>query len=166
MGVSGTYGGKPKPRGCAGKPRQLSEKQQKFIEAFLRTGSTKQAAIAGGYAGAEGKHGSQIGNQVKRAKAVRDAIEAAQKRVVAKGVYSLEQAMKEADDAILFSRATENANAYVKAVELKAKLNGLLIEKHEINTTPFQIMISGINRAALPAPAIPVEVKEITQGEK
>jgi hypothetical protein len=37
--------------------------------------------------------------------------------------------MKEAGQAMEFAKETGNANAYVKAVELRAKLNGLLIDK-------------------------------------
>ena len=47
-------------------------------------------------------------------------------------VYDLTTAMKECEDVIAFARQHKNSMAYCKAVELRAKLSGLLIEKVEV----------------------------------
>lgn len=70
-----------------------------------------------------------------------------------KSAYNLEAAMREADEAIAFAIKTGNANAYVKAAELKAKLNGLLVDKMQIQLPAFSLRIGGIDD---PPPAIDV----------
>jgi hypothetical protein len=52
--------------------------------------------------------------------------------VVEKLQYGLEQAMAEASDALKVAKAKENGGAMVAAVQLRAKLNGLLVDKKEI----------------------------------
>lgn len=59
------------------------------------------------------------------------------KPVVEKVQYGLEQAMREAEDALQVAKAKENGGAMVAAVQLRAKLNGLLVEKKEIRTGPL-----------------------------
>lgn len=54
------------------------------------------------------------------------------KPVVEKAQYGLEQAMAEAEDALKTAKGKENGGAMVAAVQLRAKLNGLLVEKKEI----------------------------------
>ena len=57
--------------------------------------------------------------------------------VVEKLQYNLEQAMLEAAEAFEVSRSKENGGAMVAAVTLRAKLNGLLVERKEIRTGPL-----------------------------
>lgn len=57
--------------------------------------------------------------------------------VVQKLQYGLEQAMREAEEAFAVARAKENGGAMVAAVQLRARLNGLLVEKKEIRTGPL-----------------------------
>lgn len=47
-------------------------------------------------------------------------------------VYDLTIAMKEANDAAAFAREKGNSMALVKAVELRSKLSGLLIDRIEV----------------------------------
>lgn len=78
---------------------------------------------------------------------IQAAIEDARKSVGEAAKYGLEEAMRECDEAIQFSILTENANARVKAIELKMKLRGLLIEKHQhMGLAPLSINISGIDQ--------------------
>lgn len=57
--------------------------------------------------------------------------------VVQRLQYGLEQAMREAEEAFAVAKAKENGGAMVAAVQLRAKLNGLLVEKKEIRTGPL-----------------------------
>lgn len=57
--------------------------------------------------------------------------------VVEKLQYGLEQAMSEADRAIALSEFKENPGAMVNAITLRAKLNGLLVERREVKTGPM-----------------------------
>ena len=59
--------------------------------------------------------------------------------------YRQQEAMAEAQAAIEFAISTENANAYVKAVELRAKLAGLLDPQEGLKSA-FQINIVGLSQ--------------------
>jgi hypothetical protein len=71
--------------------------------------------------------------------------------------YGLKEAMLEIDEACRFAMDTKNATALANLLQLKAKINGLIIDKmdHRISGS-FQINISGIN------PSRPVEALEAT----
>ena len=60
--------------------------------------------------------------------------------------YGLKEAMKEIDEAMEFAKFTKNATALANLLMLKAKINGLVIDKvdHRMSGS-FQINISGIN---------------------
>lgn len=83
---------------------------------------------------------------------VKALVAEAQKAVQAKINYGLEQAMQEAQDAIEFAKKTENANAYVKAVELRTKLNGLLVEKLDVRQSGFTLNVHGFTPIPIPKP--------------
>lgn len=58
--------------------------------------------------------------------------------VVQKVQYGLEQAMLEAQDAYNVAKEKCNGGAMVAAATLRAKLNGLLIERKEVRTGPLE----------------------------
>lgn len=121
----------------------LTERQAKFVAEYCKHGIVQTAALAAGFPKSTA---SQYGARLMReSPAVMAAIAAHRKDLQAQGKYNLENAMKEADEAIEFARETENANAYVKALELKSKLNGLLVEKHDHRVASFRLNIGGIN---------------------
>lgn len=73
--------------------------------------------------------------------------------------YGANEAMKEAEEAMAFAKETRNANAFVKAVELRSKIKGLLIDKVDLRSqSAFSIQIVGLDRGA-PQPALPAEIK-------
>lgn len=47
--------------------------------------------------------------------------------------YELEELVAELNDVAQFARDTKNATAYARAVELKAKVLGLLVERSQVN---------------------------------
>jgi phage terminase small subunit len=51
--------------------------------------------------------------------------------------YDLFQAMKEAEEAFEVAKLKQNGGAMTAAATLRAKLNGLLVEKREIRTGPL-----------------------------
>jgi hypothetical protein len=71
--------------------------------------------------------------------------------LAAKAQYDVERAMKETEDGMVFARETGNANALAKLIELRTKLFGLLIEKHEVRQASLTIAISGIDPPSLPS---------------
>lgn len=116
-------------------PEKLNPRHAKLVEERMKGKTVEDAAQA---AGISRTHGSRILNNSPAAK---KAMETAQKAVQAKINYGLETAMNEAKDAIEFAKRTDNANAYVKAVELRSKLNGLLVEKHDVRQVGFSLVI-------------------------
>jgi len=60
--------------------------------------------------------------------------------IIAKVQYGLEDAMREAAEAFEVSRAKENGGAMVAAATLRAKLNGMLIDRKEVRTGPLDGM--------------------------
>jgi hypothetical protein len=126
----------------------LSAKEQIFVATFAKTGNVTQSLTAAGYSTISG-----IGTDILRRPHVKAAIEAARLKVQNKIAYGLERAMTEAEEAIEFARQTDNANAYVKAVELRSKLNGLLVEKVDVRQSGFVLNIAAFGQ---PAQALPV----------
>lgn len=117
----------------------LNPKQAQFVAEYFRNGGNQaRAAVLAGYSASNAK---EAGYALMQIPAVKAAIDEARKGWAEKAGYNLEAAMQEAQDAILFAELTENANAYVKAVELRSKLNGLLVEKIDVRQSGFQINI-------------------------
>lgn len=145
------------------KNNPLTPQQLKFCEEYVKTmkanngsGNGKEAAIAAGYSekGAA-RQAHLLLNYNSEVKAYMAKI---RNRAEAKGLYSLEMAMREADEAIDFAIATNNANARVKALELKMKLHGLLIEKHHVQ----QGGQFSINIVPFPGAPIPIQAVDVT----
>lgn len=125
----------------------------------MKHGNKKRAAIAAGYAA-----GTATGTVIGKAKAVQAALDEARNKSITTAAYNADAAMKEADEAIAFAKETENANAYVKAVELKAKLKGLLVEKHQHQVATFNLSIGGIDDEPKPG-TIEVMAETVTNSK-
>lgn len=120
----------------------LSPQQLRFITEYLKNGRNgTQAALAAGYAPKNA--GRQAHVLLTTSRKIKEFLATATKEAAKEvGVYSLQDAMTDANEAIQFAIATNNANARVKAVELKMKLHGLLIERHDIRSpAPFSFTI-------------------------
>ncbi len=105
----------------------LNPKQAVFVAEYLKDSNGSRAAIAAGYS----KHSaSQVAYRLLNlSPAVMEAVKEARAIAMRKCEYSAEVAMREAEEAIEFAKETKNANALVKAVELRARLNGLIIDR-------------------------------------
>lgn len=135
-------------------PIILTGRQQLFVKHYLTTGNGKEAAELAGYKKTNCAHMAYC--LLNENPLVLKAIEEGRKSVFKKLGYGLEQMMEETADAIEFARKTENANAWVKALELRAKLHGL-IDKHDArNQAAFQINIMGLGPNLPAVPQLPV----------
>lgn len=136
----------------------LSEKQQIFVDRYMKTGNGKQSAIDAGYAPANA-HTAAF-DLVNRNKNVRKALEAGRTESHKKIGYDITNVMEETSEAISFAKETGNANAYVKAVELRAKVQGLIVDKLDVRSLQnFQINIVGLTP---PQVSLPVVIKDVT----
>lgn len=126
--------------------KPLTEKQQKFAQEFAKHGIINRAAKAAGY------NQKITSKDLNKSKAMTAILEESRAKLVASTGYGAAQAMDEAQRAIEFAITTNNANAYVKAVELRARISGLMIEKVDIRgqLAPLSIQLSGVTRHAIP----------------
>lgn len=122
--------------------RSLNPKQLQFVAEYLKCGVGAQAARSAGYS----KSGASAAASVMlRNPLVQAEITKVQAEVMDEAKYGLLKALAEAEEARQNAKLTENAAAEVKAVELKSKLSGLLVEKSEVKSVGFTIQIDGVN---------------------
>lgn len=118
------------------KPKQtrkrISPKQQQYAELRAQGKTQGEAALLAGYNSKTGAY------RAERNPLVNGYLSEVRRNAAVRAGYVVATAMDEARDAMGFARETENATAYVKAVELRAKLSGLLIEKHEVLTVSLK----------------------------
>ncbi|HET6807280.1 MAG TPA: terminase small subunit [Frateuria sp.] len=117
--------------------RKLSPRQQRFIAEIQKGVPGVQAAIAAGYSVRSAKHAAY--QLLHENKLVRAELERVRQQLVALTEYNGERCMAECDDGIAFARRTDNANAFARLVELKARLTGLLREKVDITVERIDV---------------------------
>lgn len=119
----------------------LNERQRRFIEYYMTGISGAAAARKAQYSKNNAGH---IACDLLKNPDVIAEIDRIRNLSSITAKYNYEAAMAEADECVRFAKLTENANAMVKAVELKTKLTGLLVEKHEVKHSGFSISFVGI----------------------
>lgn len=138
-------------------PHMLTPLQLRFVENFISGMNVTQSAIAAGYspnsAHVKGSENLKI-PRIRRM--VEEARQQSTQILVERATYTAESAIRELDDAINFAKETSNAAAWVRAVETKAKVAGLLQDKSQSATAAFAINIVGLEPKAAP-PMITVE---------
>lgn len=111
---------------------KLTIRKQKFVQEYLTNGGNAAAAVRA--AGYSPNHASHLGwRLVNHDEAVKAELERARNELANQTDYRAEEAMKELGEVIEFARETKNATAFARAVELRMRMAGLLIEKSEIN---------------------------------
>jgi hypothetical protein len=117
----------------------LTAKQEAFCLAIV-SGLSQSDAYRKAYAsdGMKPATVNKRSGELMKNGAITGRIDTLRKPVVEKVQYDLENAMEEAAEAFLVSKSKENGGAMVAAVTLRAKLNGLLIDRKEITMSPMQ----------------------------
>jgi hypothetical protein len=114
---------------------RLTQQQIRFLDAYAQCHDGKKAAMSVGYTD------SSAPQMAKRTLANPKAIEylstlqAESRAIVA---YDLALAMKESLEVIQYAKQQGNAMAYFKAVEHRAKLSGLLIDRVQVATVDIK----------------------------
>lgn len=120
--------------------RPLNPRQAAFVAEYLRNGGVaSDAAFKAGYSPT---NSNRAGWQIMQKPQVKEAIAAKRNEVVEKGKYDLEAAIAELNTKINLAEKANQHSAVAKMMELKMKAHGLLVEKHEVRTSGFQITIS------------------------
>lgn len=116
----------------------LTPKQEAFCQAIV-SGMSQADAYRTAYAASKMTN-KQIWEEASKLMAspkVSQRTQELRAPVVEKLQYGLEQAMLEAQEAFEVSKSTQSGGAMVAAVQLRAKLNGLLVERKEVRTGPL-----------------------------
>lgn len=119
----------------------LTPKQEKFCQSII-AGMNQSEAYRSAY-NAENMKPATIAvkaNELLANGNVTVRIEELRKPVVEKLQYGLEEAMKEAAEAFDVSKGKEQGGAMVAAVQLRSKLNGLLVDRKEITVNIIETM--------------------------
>lgn len=125
----------------------LPPKKAKFVEEILKGVPREQAAAHAGWNfKTKTSRASHAGNLLRRDPLVMAAIKAARTEVAAEVKYELKDSFVELKEAMAFAEKSDNATAYVRAVELRAKLFGLLVERQDVRQlSALSINISGLD---------------------
>lgn len=109
--------------------RRITEKRQRYIQLVASGKDSRAAAREVGYSNS---YAEVIATRCRKNPEVAAAVEAIRTEGRTIAAYDLAAAMKEADEAAAFAKKHKNPMANVKAVELRAKLSGLLVERVEV----------------------------------
>ena len=118
-------------------PRELTPKQRAFIAAYQTGISATQAVIQAGYSKHSARHIAHT--LMHDNKLVRAELDKVSNALAEATEYNGERAMREADEAIVFAKQHKQASAVVKALELKARLAGLLRDKLDVTIERVEI---------------------------
>lgn len=134
---------KPRARNAGGygfRKHKLKPKQIEWMQHYIETNSIKKSAELMNISVHTARGWSEHPVVVK-------ALNKLKSQLKEKVGYSLEKVMEETEDAKKFAIQTKNANALVKAIELRAKINGLIIEKHDHRMAAnFSIQVEGVRQ--------------------
>lgn len=106
--------------------KQISPQQLQYAEYRAQGLTQGAAALKAGYKSKTGAYKADKNPIVRR------YLSEIQRSAAIRIGYVVATAMDEAQQGMVFARETENAAAFVKAVELRAKLSGLLIDRVEV----------------------------------
>lgn len=116
--------------------KRLTRKQTSYVANRISGMSQIDSAVAAGYArSGAAKHA----NTLEKLPVVIAAMDRHKEEIRLRGEYGYDRAMAEAQRAYDVAESTKNANAMVKAAELRSKLTGLLIEKQHIQVETLDI---------------------------
>lgn len=107
---------------------RLTQQQLKFLHAYAASGDGISAALSAGYSRSSAP---QMVRRTLRNPLALDYLETLRAKSRAITAYDLSTAMRESLAVIEFAKERGNAMAYFKAVEHRAKLMGLLVERVE-----------------------------------
>ncbi len=106
-------------------------KLDRFVAAYIGNGCI--AAAAARTAGYSPANSRKTGTRLLNEPYVMERIAEARKEIQDLTKYDAQKAMAELDDAVQQARTNKQGTALVRAIELRAKLNGLLIDRSVVD---------------------------------
>jgi len=131
----------------------LNPRQQAFVEAYALpspiNGQAFNASEACRRAGYSPKRADATAQRLLRTPKIKAAVELMRAEVAERASYTVERCMAELEKGMAFALTTENASAYVRAVELRGKLTGILVDRLDARVAvgTFQINVEGLSGA-------------------
>ena len=150
---------RPTPRSTTRKrkPKQITPRLLRYAELRAQGCTQSKAAVDAGYSA------KQAGGKAERNPLVQRYLLDVRSAVRCATAHTVVAAMIEAKAGMDFAEKTGNANAYVKAVELRAKLSGLLIDRVEVFTMDMRGAIETAQRRVISvSPAVGASI-QLTQ---
>ena len=139
----------------------LNPRQQAFVEAYALpspiNGQAFNASEACRRAGYSVKRADSTAQRLLRTPKIKAAVDAMRAEVAERAGYTTERCMAELEKGMSFALQTENASAYVRAVELRGKLTGLLVDRVDMRAAVgvFTLTVVGLDQPSSPALAGP-----------
>lgn len=107
----------------------MSPKEAAFVREYIKDRNATQAAIRAGYSA---RTASRNGQKVSQRPHVRAAIAAEDERLAAESRRGRNEVIADAMVAQAMARAADDVGNLCRALELEAKLRGLLTEKRQV----------------------------------
>ena len=114
---------------------RLTQRQIQFLDQYAKCRNGKDAAISVGYTTSSAPQMAQRTLKNPKAQEYLKSLQSESRAIVA---YDLSVAMQESLDVIAHAKLTNNSMAYFKAVEHRAKLSGLLIDRVQVATVDIK----------------------------
>ena len=151
------------PRYVSGLPplkgtTRLTPQQVRFVECYAKTGDKKNSAITAGYSPIRA---SERAAECLKNPTVQQYLQSLRSESRAIAAYDVAVAMQEALDVIAFAKLKGNAMAYCKAVELRAKLSGLLVDRVEVISVDLTGALQAARLRVFPPASIQLTQAEI-----
>jgi hypothetical protein len=131
--------------------RPLFKRELLYVEALAAGKSRREALIAAGY---KATNLGYAANSMAKNEAVQAALEEIQSKARTSVAYTVTVAMEEAQEVIEFAKQHRNAMAYFKAVEHRAKLSGLLVDRIAVETVDLTGALAEAAKRAVTARVI------------
>lgn len=136
----------------AGPRSYLDHQQILFIEEFIRNRGNGAVAYGLAYPNSKPENRSAYSARILKIALVQEELKRRRQEIEKETEYTVKESMADLEKAEKLAERTENANALAKVVELRMKLHGLLVEKHDHSFSGFNLMIGGLTPPPLPAP--------------
>src|SRR4030066_1180481 len=124
----------------------LPTKKAKFVLNVAAGMAPADALVEAGWECSRKTATSTAGRLLREDEQVKDALNIIKADLALRAEYSFNSFIAEMDSAMEFARETKNATALVRAIELKGKASGHIVERVDQRNmnAGFQLMVTGV----------------------
>lgn len=140
-----------------GTTTQLSAAQVRFLDSWAKTHDKKTAMFSAGWSASSAPQMARRTLEHPRAQEYLERLQLQSRAIVG---YTVATAMEEAAQSMIYAKEKGNAMAYVKAVELRCKLSGLLIDRIQVEkvdlTAALEAAQARVIEVSVETPSLPL----------